>query len=86
MKVKPLPQLSPLYLNALTGRGAHLVTVNDYLALRDSQEMGKLYNWLGLKVGCITANMDDEDRKAAMKPTLPMAQTMNSLSTISEII
>jgi preprotein translocase subunit SecA len=62
---KTLTATLPLYLNALTGRGAHLVTVNDYLALRDSQEMGKLYNWLGLKVGCITANMDDEDRKAA---------------------
>ena len=62
---KTLTATLPLYLNALTGRGAHLVTVNDYLASRDSQEMGMLYQWLGLKVGCITANMDDEDRKAA---------------------
>lgn len=62
---KTLTATLPLYLNALTGKGAHLVTVNDYLALRDSAEMGKLYGWLGLKVGCITANMDDEDRKAA---------------------
>lgn len=64
---KTLTATLPLYLNALTGRGAHLVTVNDYLATRDSHEMGKLYNWLGLTVGCITANMDDEDRKNAYK-------------------
>lgn len=62
---KTLTATLPLYLNALTGKGAHLVTVNDYLATRDSHEMGKLYNWLGLTVGCITANMDDEDRKNA---------------------
>lgn len=62
---KTLTATLPLYLNALTGRGAHLVTVNDYLAARDSHEMGVLYQWLGLTVGCITANMDDEDRKAA---------------------
>lgn len=62
---KTLTATLPLYLNGLTGRGAHLVTVNDYLAQRDSHEMGKLYNWLGLSVGCIVSNMDDEDRKAA---------------------
>ncbi len=62
---KTLTATLPLYLNALAGKGAHLVTVNDYLAQRDSHEMGKLYNWLGLNVGCITANMDDEDRKNA---------------------
>jgi preprotein translocase subunit SecA len=62
---KTLTATLPLYLNALTGKGAHLVTVNDYLALRDSHEMGVLYTWLGLTVGCITSNMDDDDRKAA---------------------
>ena len=62
---KTLTATLALYLNALSGKGAHLVTVNDYLAQRDSEEMGKLYKWLGLTVGCITANMDDEDRKAA---------------------
>lgn len=62
---KTLTATLPLYLNALTGRGAHLVTVNDYLATRDSHEMGKLYNWLGLTVGVITSNMEDEDRKGA---------------------
>lgn len=62
---KTLTATLALYLNGLTGLGAHLVTVNDYLASRDSEEMGQLYTWLGLTVGCITANMDDEDRKAA---------------------
>lgn len=62
---KTLTATLPLYLNALTGKGAHLVTVNDYLAQRDSHEMGKLYTWLGLTVGCITSNMDDDIRKEA---------------------
>src|SRR3954464_11022678 len=50
---KTLVATLPLYLNALTGRGAHLVTVNNYLARRDSQWMGHLFTWLGLTVGCI---------------------------------
>src|SRR5438309_11225534 len=50
---KTLVATLPLYLNALTGRGAHLVTVNDYLARRDSEWMGELYKFLGLTVGCI---------------------------------
>ena len=62
---KTLTATLPLYLNALSGRGAHLVTVNDYLAQRDSHEMGKLYTWLGLTVGCIVSNMEDDERKAA---------------------
>jgi preprotein translocase subunit SecA len=62
---KTLTATLPLYLAAITGRGAHLVTVNDYLAQRDSHEMGVLYNWLGVSVGCIVSNMDDDDRKAA---------------------
>ncbi len=64
---KTLTATLPLYLNALTGHGAHLVTVNDYLAQRDSHEMGKLYNWLGLSVGCIVSNMEDDERKDAYK-------------------
>ncbi|MDA8792477.1 preprotein translocase subunit SecA [Bacteriovoracaceae bacterium] len=62
---KTLTATLPLYLHALSGKGAHLVTVNDYLAERDANEMGVLYNFLGLSVGCILANMDDEDRKQA---------------------
>ena len=52
-------------LNALTGRGVHLVTVNDYLASRDAEWMGRIYRFLGLTVGCIQNDMDDAARKAA---------------------
>jgi len=52
------------YLNALPGKGVHVVTVNDYLAKRDSQWMGKLHNFLGLTVGCITHGLEDDERKA----------------------
>ena len=51
------------YLNALTGKGVHIVTVNDYLAKRDSQEMGKIYNFLGLSSGFINNDQNDEERK-----------------------
>jgi preprotein translocase subunit SecA len=53
------------YLNALSGKGVHVVTVNDYLASRDSRWMGEIYTYLGLTVGCIVSQMSDEDRKAA---------------------
>lgn len=53
------------YLNALEGKGVHVVTVNDYLAERDSQWMGQIYRFLGLSVGCIKANISDVERKAA---------------------
>lgn len=62
---KTLTATLPLYLNGLTGLGAHLVTVNDYLAQRDSHEMGVLFNWLGLSVGCIVNDMSDQDRQTA---------------------
>ena len=62
---KTLVATLPLYLNALTGRNCQLVTVNDYLARRDSEWMGHLYRWLGLTVGCIQNQMSSEDRKAA---------------------
>ena len=55
------------YLNALTGKGVHVVTVNDYLASRDAEWMGKLYNFLGLTVGCVTHAIEGEDRKAAYR-------------------
>ena len=60
---KTLAATLPLYLNALTGKGTHLVTVNDYLAARDAKDMGELFNWLGLSVGCITSNMEDDKRQ-----------------------
>ncbi|MCK4640335.1 MAG: preprotein translocase subunit SecA [Candidatus Marinimicrobia bacterium] len=59
---KTLVATMPVYLNALTGRGVHLVTVNDYLAQRDSEWMGRIYTELGLTVGCILNSMDNEDR------------------------
>jgi preprotein translocase subunit SecA len=60
---KTLVATLPLYLNALTGRGAHLVTVNDYLARRDAEWMGALYNFLGLTVGCIQHDQEPEVRR-----------------------
>ena len=62
---KTLVATLPVYLNALPGRGAHVVTVNDYLAKRDSEWMGKLYTFLGLTVGVIVHDLDDEERRAA---------------------
>jgi preprotein translocase subunit SecA len=62
---KTLTATLPVYLNALTGKGVHVVTVNDYLAARDAQWMGKLYNWLGLTVGINLPQMPREDKQAA---------------------
>jgi len=62
---KTLVATLAVYLNALAGRGVHVVTVNDYLARRDAEWMGKLYNFLGLSVGSILHDMDDEARRQA---------------------
>ena len=62
---KTLVATLPVYLNALSGRGVHVVTVNDYLAKRDSEWMGKLYRFLGLTVGVIVHDLDDEERREA---------------------
>jgi len=62
---KTLVATLPAYLNALTGNGVHIVTVNDYLAKRDSEWMGKLYGFLGLKVGLIIHGMNHDEKKAA---------------------
>ena len=62
---KTLVATLPVYLNALSGRGVHVVTVNDYLAKRDSEWMGKLYSFLGLSVGVIVHDLDDGERRAA---------------------
>ncbi len=64
---KTLTATLPLYLIALEGKGAHVVTVNDYLAKRDADEMGVLYKWLGLSVGVILSQMSDEDRQESYK-------------------
>ncbi len=62
---KTLVATLPVYLNALTGKGVHVVTVNDYLAKRDSEWMGKVYRFLGLSVGLIVHGLDFDERKAA---------------------
>ena len=62
---KTLVATLPAYLNGLTGEGVHIVTVNDYLARRDSEWMGKLYTWLGLTVGLIVHEKDDAERRQA---------------------
>ena len=62
---KTLVATLPVYLNALTGKGVHVVTVNDYLARRDSEDMGRIYRFLGLSVGLIVHDMEYPDRKAA---------------------
>jgi preprotein translocase subunit SecA len=62
---KTLVATLPAYLNALTGRGVHVITVNDYLAARDAEWMGQIYRFLGLEVGCIQNDMDDFERQNA---------------------
>ena len=62
---KTLVAILPAYLNALTGEGVHIVTVNDYLAKRDSEWMGKVYRYMGLKVGLIIHDMDPDERRRA---------------------
>ena len=62
---KTLVAILPAYLNALTGKGVHIVTVNDYLAKRDSEWMGKVYRFLGLTVGLIVHDLKPDERRAA---------------------
>ncbi|MDD2877242.1 MAG: preprotein translocase subunit SecA [Acidiphilium sp.] len=62
---KTLVATLPVYLNALSGKGVHVVTVNDYLARRDAEWMGRLYNFLGLSVGVIVPGIEDDERRAA---------------------
>ncbi len=62
---KTLAATLPAYLNALSGRGVHIITVNDYLARRDTEWMGHIYKFLGLSVGCILHGLNDEERKVA---------------------
>ncbi|MCC9002611.1 MAG: preprotein translocase subunit SecA, partial [Candidatus Competibacter sp.] len=62
---KTLVATLPVYLNALTGKGVHVVTVNDYLARRDSEWMGQIYKFLGMSVGVVVAGMSPEEKRAA---------------------
>ena len=75
---KTLVSTLAVYLNALSGKGVHVVTVNDYLANRDSQWMGKIYEFLGLKVGCVTPAVNEEERKIAYNADITYA-TNNEL-------
>ena len=74
---KTLVSTLPAYLNSLTGKGVHIVTVNDYLAKRDAEWMGKVFNYLGTSTGCITNEIDDLQRKKIMKKILHTQLTMN---------
>src|SRR5436190_9896245 len=64
---KTLVSTLPVYLNALTGNGVHVVTVNDYLANRDAEWMGQIYRLLGMSVGCIVHELDDSQRQEAYR-------------------
>ena len=71
----------PVYLNALTGEGVHVVTVNDYLAKRDSEWMGKVYRFLGLSVGLVVHSVSPPNAKRPMRQMSPTAPTTNSVLT-----
>ena len=66
------------YLNAIAGKGVHVVTVNDYLAKRDSEWMGRIYKYLGMTVGLLQNNMPLELKRPAYQPTSPTAPTPSS--------
>ena len=70
---KTLVATLPVYLNALSGKGVHVVTVNDYLVKRDMEWMGRLYNWLGLTTGIIVHDMSDRERQAAYNADITYA-------------
>ena len=79
---KTLVATLPSYLNALTGRGVHVVTVNDYLARRDAEWMGQVHRFLGLSVGLIQQDMRPDERAATMSAISPMPPTLSSVSII----
>lgn len=78
---KTLVGTLPAYLNALSGEGVHIITVNDYLAERDSEMMGRVHRFLGLSVGCILANMTPTSAASSTRATSPTARTTSSAST-----
>jgi preprotein translocase subunit SecA len=78
---KTLAAVLPSYLNALAGNGVHVVTVNDYLAKRDSEWMGRIHRLLGLEVGVILAQMTPDERRKSYRRTSPTAPTTSSAST-----
>ncbi len=81
---KTLVATLPAYLNALAGKGVHVVTVNDYLARRDSEWMGRIYRFLGMTVGVIQHELNDAERQRRLRAaTSPTAPTTSSGSTTS---
>ena len=83
---KTLVATLPVYLNALEGKGVHVVTVNDYLARRDMEWMGKLYTFLGLTIGCVVHGISSEERKWLIGQISLMEPIMNLDLTICAII
>ena len=81
MRAKTLTATLAVYLNALAGRGVCVVTVNDYLAGRDAQWMGRLYSYLGLTVGMNRPQASSEENRPRMARTSPTAPTTNTAST-----
>lgn len=82
---KTLTSTMPVYLNALSGKGVHIVTVNEYLASRDAEEMGKIFEFLGLTVGLNLNSLDKDEKEKHMLLILRIQQTMNLALTIYEI-
>ena len=82
---KTLVATLPVYLNALTGKGVHVVTTSDYHSQRDSEWMGHLYKWLGLTVGCLKNMMPPHERREMYYAILPTELTLNLASIIYEI-
>ena len=78
---KTLVATLPAYLNALSGKGVHIVTVNDYLAKRDSEWMGKVYRFMGLTVGLVIHDVPPRSARPPTTPTSPTAPTTSSAST-----
>ena len=72
----------PVYLNAITGKGVHVVTVNEYLASRDASEMGELYDFLGLTVGLNLNSLSKEEKQEAYEQILHTGRIMNLVLTI----
>ena len=79
---KTLVATLAIYLNAIEGKGVHVVTVNDYLARRDAEWMGQIYSFLGLTVGVIVPNLSESSAAKPISRTSPTARTTNSVSII----
>ena len=75
-----------MYLKALHGKGAHLITVNDYLASRDAEWMGEVYKFLGLSVGIIQHDMTDEERQAEMEKCDMVARMAKQMINNADVI